>query len=157
MKRLMRDESLMQSLKVVVECVSPSTIITEKQLHINVSGFFALLLVVVATVMFFNILSPTHVSWIPDLIETNCGDKATFIAVSRKLKENGNSIKSGIKNVGGMGKVNLNDYNPIDPSPTTSSKALNPGPIEHGTPLNPYIPKPSPPDHPKPGDAGDSG
>ncbi|TKY57880.1 hypothetical protein E2542_SST14934 [Spatholobus suberectus] len=116
------------------------------------SGFFVLLLVVGATLTFFNFLSPTCASWFPDLIATNCGDKATLIAVSRKLKEDGSSIKSSIINSkGGIGQVTLNDYNPIDPVPSSSKASLNPGPIEHGTPLNPYIiPKPSPPNHPRP-------
>ncbi|XP_019084599.1 PREDICTED: uncharacterized protein LOC109126021 [Camelina sativa] len=39
-------------------------------------------------------------------------------------------------------KVGLEDYNfPVDPSPTTKA-SIKPGPIEHGSPLNPYIPKP---------------
>ncbi|ESW32895.1 hypothetical protein PHAVU_001G026500 [Phaseolus vulgaris] len=120
----------------------------------KVSGFFALLLVVGATVMFFNILVPTSASWASDLFKTNFGDKATLTAGSRKLKENGNNIKRGINNHGDLGEVTLTDYNPIDPPPSSSTKAsLYPGPIEHGSPLNPYIPKPSPPDPPKPGDS----
>ncbi|XP_047149352.1 uncharacterized protein LOC124821507 [Vigna umbellata] len=52
----------------------------------KVSGLFALLLVVGATVMFFNILSPTRAFGTPDFIETNSGDKASRIAERRKLK-----------------------------------------------------------------------
>ncbi|ESW32893.1 hypothetical protein PHAVU_001G026400 [Phaseolus vulgaris] len=111
----------------------------------KVSGLFALLLVVGATVMFYNVLGPTGTSAIPDLVETNHGDKAKRIAVSRKLKENG--IESG-----NMGQVSLTDYGAVDPVPN-SSKAIQSGPIEYGSPLNPYIPKLSPPDHPKPGDS----
>ncbi|ESQ40108.1 hypothetical protein EUTSA_v10015166mg [Eutrema salsugineum] len=38
--------------------------------------------------------------------------------------------------------LGLEDYNfPVDPSPTTKA-SIKPGPIEHGNPLNPYIPKP---------------
>ncbi|RDY05876.1 hypothetical protein CR513_10231, partial [Mucuna pruriens] len=119
----------------------------------KVSSFFVLLLVVGATVTLFNFLSPTCASWFPDLIATNCGDKATLIAVRRKLKENG-SIKSSISNEDDTGKMTLNDYDPIDPVPKSSKASINPGPIEHGTPLNPYIiPKPPPPSHPKPGDS----
>ncbi|KAG4953581.1 hypothetical protein GLYMA_14G087800v4 [Glycine max] len=121
----------------------------------KVSGFFVLLLVVGATLSFLNFLSPTCASWFSDLIATNCGDKATLIAVSRKLKESDSStIKSRSNNKGDIGQVTLNDYNPIDPVPSSSKASINPGPIEHGTPLNPYIiPKPSPPNHPKPGDS----
>ncbi|KAF5739452.1 hypothetical protein HS088_TW12G00658 [Tripterygium wilfordii] len=70
--------------------------------------------------------------------------RITTIA-SRKLKElstDGKSINSNL---------NLDDYHPIDPVPS-SKASIRPGPIEHGTPLNPFIPKPSPPSHPK--DAG---
>nr|ACU16252.1 unknown [Glycine max] len=121
----------------------------------KVSGFFVLLLVVGATLSFLNFLSPTCASWFSDLIATNCGDKATLIAVSRKLKESDSgTIKSRSNNKGDIGQVTLNDYNPIDPVPSSSKASINPGPIEHGTPLNPYIiPKPSPPNHPKPGDS----
>ncbi|KAJ8448459.1 hypothetical protein Cgig2_022087 [Carnegiea gigantea] len=44
------------------------------------------------------------------------------------------------------GDVSLEDYRPFDPSPS-SKASIRPGPIQHGTPLNPYIPtpKPSPP------------
>ncbi|KAL8141101.1 hypothetical protein V2J09_007122 [Rumex salicifolius] len=45
------------------------------------------------------------------------------------------------------GAVNLDDYRPVDPSP--SSKAVKPGPIPHATPLIPYIPRLSPPDSPR--------
>lgn len=43
--------------------------------------------------------------------------------------------------------MNVEDYNPIDPVPS-SKASIKPGPIEHGTPLNPYIPKLSPPPTP---------
>ncbi|XP_027333699.1 uncharacterized protein LOC113848409 [Abrus precatorius] len=119
----------------------------------KVSGFCVLLLVAGTALTFFNLLSPTGASWFPDLVATNCGDKTTLIPVSRKLKENGSSIRSNIKKKGNIGEVTLNDYNPIDPVPSSSKAAVNPGPIEHGTPTNPYvIPKPPPPSHPRPGD-----
>lgn len=40
--------------------------------------------------------------------------------------------------------VDLQDYHPIDPVPS-SRDYIHTGPIEHGTPLMPYIPGPSPP------------
>ncbi|CAL1395893.1 unnamed protein product [Linum trigynum] len=46
------------------------------------------------------------------------------------------------------GDVGLQDYRPIDPVPS-SKAAVKPGPIEHGTPLNPFIPR-SPPPAPPP-------
>ncbi|XP_027942003.1 uncharacterized protein LOC114195657 isoform X1 [Vigna unguiculata] len=106
----------------------------------KLSGFFALLLVVGATLMFFNILTPTTAT--PDFTGTNYGDKATVIAVSRKLKENGNNVESVMSNNDDMIPT---DYSPVDPPPGSRSKAsLYPDPIEHGTPLIPYIPKPAP-------------
>ncbi|XP_061355681.1 uncharacterized protein LOC133300187 [Gastrolobium bilobum] len=117
----------------------------------KVSGFCALFLLVGTALTFFNFLSPTGASWFPDLVATNCGDRTTLIATSRKLKENGSNIRS--KNKGDIGHVTLDDYNPIDPVPSAKA-SVNPGPIEHGTPLMPYIPKPPPPNnHPKPGDS----
>ncbi|KAJ1415261.1 hypothetical protein SESBI_18216 [Sesbania bispinosa] len=130
----------------------------------KVSGFCALFLVVGTALALFNFLSSTGVSWFPDLVATSCGDKITLIAVSRKLKvwmllkihmdfsseENGSSIRSN--NKGDIGHVSLDDYRPIDPSPS-SKASLDPGPIEHGTPLNPYIPNPSRPSPPRFGDS----
>lgn len=45
-----------------------------------------------------------------------------------------------------LGRIETEDYPPFDPSP--NSKAMvKAGPIEHGTPLMPYIPRPTPPLH----------
>ncbi|KAH9695214.1 hypothetical protein KPL71_022672 [Citrus sinensis] len=46
------------------------------------------------------------------------------------------------------GSINLEDYHQIDPVPS-SSAAVTSGPIEHGSPLMPYIPKLPPPHHPR--------
>ncbi|CAN1274399.1 hypothetical protein LINPERPRIM_LOCUS15384 [Linum perenne] len=43
----------------------------------------------------------------------------------------------------------LEDYRPIDPVPS-SKASVKPGPIEHGTPLNPFIPRSPPPVSPPP-------
>lgn len=49
---------------------------------------------------------------------------------------------------GEAGKINLEDYrHPMDPVPS-SKASVRPGPIEHGTPLMPYIPKQPPPPPP---------
>lgn len=46
-------------------------------------------------------------------------------------------------------KLVLEDYGfPVDPTPTR--KTSNPGTIEHGSPLGPYIPDPPPPYSPPP-------
>ncbi|KAK9023428.1 hypothetical protein V6N11_003648 [Hibiscus sabdariffa] len=62
---------------------------------------------------------------------------------SRKLKEIGDSPSNGKQR-----NVDMDDYHPIDPVPS-SKASIKPGPIEHGSPLIPYIPKPPPPDNPK--------
>ncbi|XP_073051553.1 uncharacterized protein [Primulina eburnea] len=54
---------------------------------------------------------------------------------SRKLKE---------EMAPSTGRVSLNDYGLIDPVPS-SIASIRPGPIQHGTPLMPYIPRSSPP------------
>ncbi|KAG8491969.1 hypothetical protein CXB51_015359 [Gossypium anomalum] len=68
------------------------------------------------------------------------GDAMSVTRASRKLKGNGYDPTG----------VDLEDYrHRIDPVPS-SKASIKPGPIEHGTPLNPFIPKPpSPPNHPK--------
>lgn len=68
-----------------------------------------------------------------------------LIKPGRKLKENNNHEENG------YGNVDVDDYLPIDPVPSSKAAALRPGPIEHGTPLMPYIPKPAPPGPNDPG------
>ncbi|XP_057532509.1 uncharacterized protein LOC130810454 [Amaranthus tricolor] len=69
------------------------------------------------------------------------GDDPISRATSSNLKENkyGSKINQGSSD----GEVNLEDYRPFDPSPS-SKASVRPGPIEHGTPLMPYIPSPRP-------------
>ncbi|CAN4095338.1 unnamed protein product [Withania somnifera] len=62
---------------------------------------------------------------------------------SRKLQVNGYG-PSTWTNAGDSSNLGLEDYRPIDPVPS-SKASIRAGPIEHGTPLIPYIPKPSPP------------
>ncbi|XP_059279425.1 uncharacterized protein LOC132033462 [Lycium ferocissimum] len=75
------------------------------------------------------------------------GNELTMRIKSRKLQGNGYGPRTDDDDEEGeAGKINLEDYrHPMDPVP--SSKAyVRPGPIQHGTPLMPYIPKqPSPP------------
>jgi hypothetical protein len=71
-------------------------------------------------------------------------------SISLNFQENVHRIESNERvNIGDQ--VTLEDYNPIDPSPDVA-KNVNPGPIQHGTPLMPFIPKPSPPSPSKPGE-----
>ncbi|XP_062098833.1 uncharacterized protein LOC133804706 [Humulus lupulus] len=80
------------------------------------------------------------------------GDGSTVISViSRKLKET--SYEPKTKETKDKPTMDLEDYHPIDPVPS-SKASIKPGPIEHGTPIIPYIPKPSPPNHPKRGGSG---
>lgn len=52
-----------------------------------------------------------------------------------------------IRKTRGLENVRTDDYQPVDPSP--SSKAtIRPGPIEHGAPLLPYVPRYPPPPPP---------
>lgn len=43
------------------------------------------------------------------------------------------------------GYMTLDDYHPTHPPPGSRDVPFRPHPIEHGSPLNPYIPKPPPP------------
>ncbi|KAJ0735283.1 hypothetical protein HanPI659440_Chr11g0430391 [Helianthus annuus] len=60
-----------------------------------------------------------------------------------ELTKPSRKLKDYIHDEGDNGGMDVDDYLPNDPVP--SSKAIRPGPIEHGTPLMPYIPKPAPP------------
>ncbi|KAM0064729.1 hypothetical protein Hdeb2414_s0003g00106481 [Helianthus debilis subsp. tardiflorus] len=60
-----------------------------------------------------------------------------------ELTKPSRKLKDYIHDEGDNGGMDVDDYLPNDPVP--SSKAIKPGPIEHGTPLMPYIPKPTPP------------
>ncbi|KAL7175607.1 hypothetical protein ACSBR2_029244 [Camellia fascicularis] len=73
------------------------------------------------------------------------GDNMTVKTRGRKHKEN---CHASITDKNNSGSVKLEDYSPIDLIPS-SKASVRPGPIQHGTPLMPYIPKPSPPDNPR--------
>ncbi|XP_022155067.1 uncharacterized protein LOC111021399 isoform X2 [Momordica charantia] len=73
------------------------------------------------------------------------------IPLNRKLKFQNDEYDSPRRNKVHQGDLNLDDYHPIDPVPS-SKTSVKPGPIEHGTPLLPHIPNPPPPDQPQPGD-----
>jgi hypothetical protein len=60
------------------------------------------------------------------------------------FQENIHTIKSNEK-INKGNQVTLDDYNPINPSPSTSKHNVHLGPIQHGAPLMPFIPKPPPP------------
>ncbi|XP_051139784.1 uncharacterized protein LOC127257420 [Andrographis paniculata] len=62
----------------------------------------------------------------------------TFGIKSRKLMDNRRKNETTFEH------IVLEDYRPIDPVPS-SKASIRPKPIQHGAPLMPYIPKPSPP------------
>ncbi|KAL0323011.1 UNVERIFIED_CONTAM: hypothetical protein Sangu_1920400 [Sesamum angustifolium] len=64
-----------------------------------------------------------------------------FTVQGRKLKVD---IDPPRKDENDAGLVQLEDYRPIDPVPS-STGSIRPGPIQHDAPLMPYIPEPSPP------------
>ncbi|CAA0843377.1 Glycosyl hydrolase family 35 protein [Striga hermonthica] len=68
-------------------------------------------------------------------------DAVTCVVKSRKLTaivgQHGLDEDDG-------GKVSLEDYRPIDPAPS-SKASIRPAPVQHGSPLLPYIPKTCPP------------
>ncbi|XP_059631136.1 uncharacterized protein LOC132274010 isoform X2 [Cornus florida] len=85
-------------------------------------------------------------SSVPDMALTR-DDNGMMTATSRRLKEKGYTSSTDNS---AAGSVNLDDYRPIDPVPS-SKNSIRPGPIQHGTPIRPYIPRPSPPGNPKRG------
>ncbi|XP_065847231.1 uncharacterized protein [Euphorbia lathyris] len=93
----------------------------------------------VLSIFYFVLLCYSSSLSISDVVFNNGMDGTKMTAISRKLKEK--SYNPSIDH------MNLEDYNPIDPVPS-SKASIKPGPIEHGTPLNPYIPKRSPPSPP---------
>ncbi|CAK7347448.1 unnamed protein product [Dovyalis caffra] len=111
-------------------------------IRVRVSGLWILYLVAGTALMFLNCSPGTTCLAIADVVFTDSSNSMTMAATSRKLKDNGYNPNGDVKS--NAQNVNLEDYHPIDPVPS-SKASIKPGPIEHGTPLNPYIPKPSPP------------
>ncbi|KAF5461924.1 hypothetical protein F2P56_017983 [Juglans regia] len=110
----------------------------------KVSGLCVLFLVLGTDFLFLNFSSEMVFA------QHAGGDAMPMTTASRRLKENGHNSRSEKKHLR-IGYVNLDDYHPIDPVPS-SKASFKPGPIEHGTPLMPFIPRPSlPPTPPKNG------
>ncbi|KAK9102704.1 hypothetical protein Sjap_019958 [Stephania japonica] len=70
-----------------------------------------------------------------------------FSEFSKKRQEERSYIVANEKQTKGIVGMILEDYHPIDPAPR-SGASIRTGPIEHGSPVNPYIPKPPPPRQP---------
>ncbi|XP_064958029.1 uncharacterized protein LOC135608899 [Musa acuminata AAA Group] len=77
------------------------------------------------------------------------GGRVKTVITHRKLEVN-SYIAGAIRTTKDSTSMNVEDYPSFDPAP--SSKAtIKTGPIEHGIPLMPYIPRPTPPGHRKHG------
>ncbi|KAH6764869.1 Glycosyl hydrolase family 35 protein [Perilla frutescens var. hirtella] len=102
-------------------------------------GFLCLLmLIVTAAFMYHGDSGKGSLSSNPGMVSV--GNNAMIsVLKSRKLKDN---MDPRIPDED-EGHLNLEDYRPIDPVPS-SKASIRPGPVQHGTPLMPYIPKPSP-------------
>ncbi|RVW72398.1 hypothetical protein CK203_053632 [Vitis vinifera] len=83
----------------------------------------------------------------PDMNYPMMGSRMKGARSIRKL-ELGSYKPSTEQRKSNPGNLNLEDYHPIDPSPS-SRAAITSGPIEHGTPIIPYIPNVPPPCPPK--------
>ncbi|XP_042494773.1 uncharacterized protein LOC122074047 [Macadamia integrifolia] len=114
----------------------------------KVFGISVPLVVVGAAALMFLSFTTSSTSTFSNAMFTDHQDIGTM-AASRKLKDNNYGTHTEKMKRDG-GNVNLEDYGSIDPSP--SSKAIESGPIEHGTPLMPYIPNPGPPSPPSSSD-----
>lgn len=112
-------------------------------------GLWALFVLVGTALVCLGFSSKGSTSYIPGATSACHQSDVTLTVSSRKLKEN---VHAGSSQKRDAESVNIEDYHPIDPAPS-SKASIRPGPIQHGTPLMPYIPKPSPPapDHPKHG------
>ncbi|MCL7049940.1 hypothetical protein MKW94_024403 [Papaver nudicaule] len=72
------------------------------------------------------------------------GSSITMMTHNRKVLEKIYSSSNAQNSREANENVSLDDYSPIDPVPT-SKAAIKSAPIQHGTPLMPYIPKPPTP------------
>ncbi|WCJ35534.1 Glycosyl hydrolase family 35 protein [Euphorbia peplus] len=88
----------------------------------------------------FGILCFSNSLSISDAVFIKRMDGMKMTLTSRNL----HNYNPGMDRTSDSHNMNVEDYNPIDPVPS-SKASIKPGPIEHGTPLNPYIPKHSPP------------
>ncbi|KAI3785424.1 hypothetical protein L1987_44542 [Smallanthus sonchifolius] len=62
-----------------------------------------------------------------------------------KLTKPSRNLEGYVHDENDNGNIDVFDYLPTDPVPSSKATSIRPGPIEHGTPLMPYIPKPVPP------------
>ncbi|KAM7277610.1 hypothetical protein ACFE04_004744 [Oxalis oulophora] len=105
----------------------------------KISGFWVLFLAAGTVVVLFGFSGSKIGSSNPYVTLTNQSGSTTITTTNRKVKDqHHHELKKDSE------YMNVEDYRPIDPVPS-SKASIRPGPIEHGSPLIPYIPKPSPP------------
>ncbi|CAN4122575.1 unnamed protein product [Withania somnifera] len=106
-------------------------------------GFFVLFFVLTTTSLVCYGEGGTSLSTQGTSLRWQEKNELTVTIKSRKLQGNGYGPSTS-----DAGKINLEDYrHPMDPVPS-SKASVRPGPIQHGTPLMPYIPKQPPPPPP---------
>ncbi|XP_047977195.1 uncharacterized protein LOC125219297 isoform X1 [Salvia hispanica] len=105
---------------------------------------FMLLLMVMGAAAFLYLSSPSKEGTIinPGMVSIGRVKAMALTIKRRKVKQQDMDHPSKAADV--EGNVHLEDYRPIDPIPS-STASIRPGPIQHGTPLMPYMPGPSPP------------
>ncbi|XP_010523221.1 PREDICTED: uncharacterized protein LOC104801605 [Tarenaya hassleriana] len=90
----------------------------------------------------------------PCISLASSSNEFTDIEVADQERGSVASAKSkDLKEASHRGEINVEDYGTVDPSPTTKA-SIRPGPIQHGSPINPYIPKPPTPPPANPEDGG---
>ncbi|XP_074349480.1 uncharacterized protein LOC141689192 [Apium graveolens] len=104
------------------------------------SGFLLLLLLLGAALICISFTGKTCAPKSTDVASTEDQKDATVAVTSRKLKYLDDNQVSGNSNAG---SISPQDYGPVDPVPS-SKASIQAGPIQHDTPLMPYLP-PSPP------------
>ncbi|KAL9143850.1 hypothetical protein ABFS82_14G260900 [Erythranthe guttata] len=100
-------------------------------------GFLLMLLLAIGTPSFIYLAYSSNARTTSN--PEDCRKGKTTITIKRR-----NLIKVNIGEEDNNNDVQLEDYGVIDPVPSTTT-SIRPGPIQHGTPLLPFIPEPSPP------------
>ncbi|XP_047952163.1 uncharacterized protein LOC125197465 isoform X3 [Salvia hispanica] len=103
----------------------------------NLGFLFMLLLIGAAASLYLSFPSKEKT-----IIDPGSMNVMALTTKRRKVKQQGIDHPSKVADV--EGSAHLEDYHPIDPTPS-STASIRHGPIQHGTPLMPYIPEPSPP------------
>ncbi|XP_011001791.1 PREDICTED: uncharacterized protein LOC105108958 [Populus euphratica] len=111
--------------------------------RMSVFGFWALILLA-GTAYLSSTYSSSH-----DLNFSKTEDSTTATTSFKEPKEGCYSQRISSEEIQ-KDNINMEGYSNIDPTPKSTATIVS-RPIEHGTPLVPYIPGPTLLDHPKPG------